>query len=64
MSIVLALYLNDNKLNPLSCILDFHFLFSVCILFKHLLFILPGTNIYIHVLDITPYNANKNMCLF
>jgi hypothetical protein len=32
MSIVLALYryLNDNKLNPLSCILDFHFLFSVC----------------------------------
>jgi hypothetical protein len=49
MSIVLALYLNDNKLNPLSCILDFHFLFSVCILFKHLLFILPGTNIYLQL---------------
>ena len=63
MSIVLALYLNDNKLNPLSCILDFHFLFSVCILFKHLLFILPGTNIYIQVLDITQHITQIKICV-
>ena len=59
MSIVLAFYLNDNKLNPLSCILDFHFFYFLCACSKHLLFILPGTNIYIHVLDITQHITQK-----
>jgi hypothetical protein len=55
MPIVLAFYLNDNKLNPLSCISDF-----LCVCSRHLLFILPGTNIYIHVLDITLISVFDN----
>ena len=58
MPIVLAFYLNDNKLNPLSCISDF-----LCVCSKHLLFILPGTNIYIHVLDITLHITQKKICV-
>ena len=65
MSIVLALYryLNDNKLNPLSCILDFHFFYFLCVCRKHLLFILPGTYIYIHFLDITQHITQTNICV-